>query len=112
MTSSADTARKEWVGGVPIGAGSCASWSCRRQIPRARLREAFEFLLRVVGRHEGVDDLDEALTSHWPVDSPQCMQAGCFKLALFVGMQEETMMKHQAQAHAMACALVARLLVD
>jgi hypothetical protein len=28
------------------------------------VREAFEFLLRIVGRHQVVDDLDEALHLH------------------------------------------------
>ena len=43
------------------------------------VREALEFILRIVGRHQVVDDIDQALHLHIvPVDSPQCMQAGCF----------------------------------
>ena len=75
------------------------------------VREAVEFLLRLVGRHPVGDDLAQALHLHIGPSPPHsvCRQVG-FQLALLGGMQAETRLNQQAQEPAVACALGARLL--
>jgi len=79
MTSYARDFKEGWVRVAPIGAGSCASWNARRQHLVQCLSETRELLLRIVRRYQVVDDINQALHfARLPVDSPQCMQAGCF----------------------------------
>src|SRR6266853_4719678 len=63
--------------------------------------EALEFILRIVGRHEVVDDIDQTLHLHVCSETPHsvCGQV-VFKLVLLVRMHEETVINQETQDHA------------
>jgi hypothetical protein len=73
--------------------------------------EALELILRMVSCHEVVDDIDQTLRLDVCSQTPHSVCGSVvFKLGLLVGMPEETVINQEAQDHAMACPLFARLL--
>ena len=65
----------------------------------------------MVGCHEVVDDIDQTLRLDVCSQTPHSVCGSVvFKLGLLVGMHEETVINQEAQDHAMACPLFARLL--
>jgi len=70
-----------------------------------------QLLLMIIRRHEGLDNVDQTLDLHVCPETPHGIrgQVVC-ELGVLVGMNKERMINQQAQDHAFACALCARLL--
>jgi hypothetical protein len=67
--------------------------------------------LRISGRHQGLDDVDQTLDLHiGPQTSYGIRRQVMFELGMLVGMKEQALINQQAQDYASACALFARLL--
>jgi hypothetical protein len=73
--------------------------------------EVVELPLRIIGRQQGRDDVDETLDLHIGAQTSYGIrrQVMC-ELGVLVGMKEPALINQEAQDHASACPLFARLL--